>query len=1143
MDIFKKLTGKKNSFQYVTGITILTCLIFLLLGVLVYSIENHNYETDKYNELKAIADQKVQMITIWKKERLADASVISQDYGFGATVRRYVTNPDQVDEKYLKNRLNSLVDEYGYIQVAILAQDQKVILKSEGIDYPHGSALTIPLESTLVVNRPVLTDFYVVEEMDLVLISIVASIQDENRQPVGFIHFQIDPSKVLFTSLQSWPIPSTTAETLLVKRVGERVVFISQTRYLPTAPLSRSFSLELTDIPAVQAALGKTGHTEGVDYRGEPVVAYLTTIPGTGWIIVSKIDKAEVFAELYRETGLLTGVILLLNLFVISFGINISHTRQSNLYKRLYQTQKDETLVREFFRATLYSMGDGVIITDTSGLITQMNPVAEKLTGWMENEAIGIPLHTVFSIMNGETRLPVDDPARIVMTAGVAGSLCEKTILIARNGTEYPIVESGAPIHIAGQIDGIVLVFRDMSTEYGLQEMMHSQNERYQLLFDHLQQGFALFELQQTDQGLPSDLLLIDANLAFERILGLTVPALQGKSITELFGFTDSFWVKTIGSVAITQKPASFEYRLDSTGSTYEFLTYAPTGGQVALLLNDITARKQAEDAIRTSEMNYRNRSRELELLYTLSSSLREAQTEDEIYTLIMHQLNTIITCDSAEVIISDPITDRFTIVQASGFLQNSRGISFSASEGVTSDIVASRESLMITDYGSHPKAFFQDPAAREIGPALFVPMQDKNDLIGVLVVTRRKGKNTTDFAESELRLLGAISELAGSALHRVRMSKKAAAQLRRTQSLHAIDSTISGSFDLQHVLQAILSTACTELKVDAAAIALLNQETMILDYKAICGFTLPGRDLPHIRLQKSLAAESVIHQQTSHLIDIVEKPELLEQNPLLQKNQFADYYATPIIAKGKILGVLEVFHRQKVSPDQDWFDYYETLAGQASLAIDNLTLFESIQSNNHQLRITYDHTLEGWSGSMDLHCGDLEGSSVALAECAIAIARRMNISGKELIDLRRAALLHDIGEMGLPAALLQKPAALTSAERQLLESHPRLGFQIVNRIDYLQDAANIIHAHHERWDGSGYPDHLRQSAIPTGAAILAVADVWLALASNRPWRPRWEPERIVEYLLQNRGILFDPLVVDQCISLLQENPEYFQTG
>lgn len=1137
--MLKRLVKQTFSRRNITGITILICLIFGGIGALVFNIEIKNYTTDKYNEQKAIANQKIDQIRNWQNERLSDARVISQNQHFGKLVGLLQDSPEDTDLAYIQQTIDSLVDAYGYYGIGVLARDGTLLLHTENFFAQDHNLLANPIETTLVSDQPAFTDFYLTNDNNQVLLSIVAILHGDNQQPVGYIHFQIDPTDFLFPLLQTWPIPTSTAETLLVKRVDNRIVFINPTRFFPAAPLSRSISVTETHIPAVQAVLGKTGYTEGTDYRGEAVVAYITPVQGTGWYMVSKMDKAEVFAALYQQTGLLTGVILLLNLIVISISINLNHSQQNQLYKKLFSLQKDENQIREFFRATLYSMGDGVIITDINGLITQMNPVAENLTGWREAEALGTPLAEVFKLLQSVTRTPVEDTAQMVMIGNAESISGQQFILVSRNGKEYPIIHSGDPIILAGEVDGVVLVFRDMSRENNLRELAIKQNERYQLLFDHLQQGFALFSLNVEDENTIPDLRLIDANLAFERMIGSTVEALQGKPLSQVLSFTDPYWIRTIGEVAVTRNPANFEYFFEQTKNTYEIQTYSPTSGQVALLINDISSRKRTEEAIKISERNFRTRSRELEILYTLSTSLRETQEEGDILPILLHQLNTIIPCDAAEVILCDPTGEMFTVIQASGFLCDSQGLSFSSNTGVTSEVAIRRESLILHDYTSHPKAFFADPAAREIGPALFVPMQDKDDLIGILFAARRKGKDSQDFSESELRLISAVSELAGTAIHRVRMSKKARVQLRRTQSLHAIDSTISGSFDLQQVLKTILSTTCTELRVEAAAIAILNHETMALEYQAVHGFTWNDLKLPRIQLPRSLAAEAVMNQKTIHVMGMADH-ENANHFPFSPREKLRDYYAAPIIAKGKILGILEVFSGDSVHTDQDWYDYLETLAGQASLAIDNLTLFESIQATNHQLRITYDHTIEAWSRSIDLHCGEPEGSSIMLAELTIAIATRMEITGKELIDLRRAALLHDIGEANLPDSVLKKTKPLTATERKQIEQHPLVGYEIVNRIDFLRGAAELIRAHHERWDGSGYPDRLRSTDIPIGASILAVADVWMALLSNRPWRAQWTAEQIIDHFTQNKGVLFDPNICDLSITLFHEHPYLF---
>ena len=152
-----------------------------------------------------------------------------------------------------------------------------------------------------------------------------------------------------------------------------------------------------------------------------------------------------------------------------------------------------------------------------------------------------------------------------------------------------------------------------------------------------------------------------------------------------------------------------------------------------------------------------------------------------------------------------------------------------------------------------------------------------------------------------------------------------------------------------------------------------------------------------------------------------------------------------------------------------------------------------------------------------------------------IALAQRMGIPESEFEHFRRGALLHDIGKMGIPDEILQKPDALTEAETAIMRMHPEMGHQILSGIDFLEPALDIPYCHHERWDGTGYPRKLKGEEIPLAARIFAVADVWDALTSDRPYRPAWSEEKALEYLRSQSGKYFDPKVLDVFLEMISE--------
>jgi putative nucleotidyltransferase with HDIG domain len=193
-----------------------------------------------------------------------------------------------------------------------------------------------------------------------------------------------------------------------------------------------------------------------------------------------------------------------------------------------------------------------------------------------------------------------------------------------------------------------------------------------------------------------------------------------------------------------------------------------------------------------------------------------------------------------------------------------------------------------------------------------------------------------------------------------------------------------------------------------------------------------------------------------------------------------------------------------------------------------------ALERSNRELMEAYNSTLEGWSKALELRDEETEGHTQRVADLTVRLARRMGFSDDDLVQIQRGALLHDIGKMGIPDEILNKPGPLSEAEWESMRKHPIYAYQMLSPITYLRPALAIPCCHHERWDGSGYPLGWKAQDIPMPARIFAVVDVWDALSSDRPYRDAWPEERVLEHLDSHKGVLFDPDVVDEYTRMIK---------
>ncbi|MCX5717744.1 MAG: PAS domain S-box protein [Nitrospirae bacterium] len=350
--------------------------------------------------------------------------------------------------------------------------------------------------------------------------------------------------------------------------------------------------------------------------------------------------------------------------------------------------------------------------------------------------------------------------------------------------------------------------------------------------------------------------------------------------------------------------------------------------------------------------------------------------------------------------------------------------------------------------------------------------------------------------------------------------------QLQRLTTLRDIATAILSSLDLKVMLNVLLDHLINRLNIDAAVITLLNRHTLAMEYAESRGFRSNGISNIKLELGEGLAGQVAIERRLISIPNLHDK-EIPGVNPLfLKKEGLVAYYGLPLIAKGQVKGILELFHRTTMDPDSEWLEFMDALAAQTAIAIDNATLFNELQSSNIEITRAYDSTLVGWSRALDLRDKETEGHSQRVTGLTMQIARAVGLTESELVHIRRGALLHDIGKLGIPDSILLKSSPLNEEEWEIMKQHPIYAYQMLSPINFLRPALDIPYCHHEKWDGTGYPHGLTGEDIPIAARIFAAADVWDALCSARSYRGAFKEEKAVEHMRSLEGTHFDPEVL-----------------
>ena len=354
--------------------------------------------------------------------------------------------------------------------------------------------------------------------------------------------------------------------------------------------------------------------------------------------------------------------------------------------------------------------------------------------------------------------------------------------------------------------------------------------------------------------------------------------------------------------------------------------------------------------------------------------------------------------------------------------------------------------------------------------------------------------------------------------------------------TLLEVSSALASTLDLGDVLQITITSVTDLLEIETGAIYVLDEGDLYL------GATTPPlppgfprelrqarlTDHPHIR--QAIETKAPVYLSDARNAQLTE-----EERVVVETRHLVSILYFPLLLKDEAIGAFIVGTTTEPRQfSENEINICRSLSSQSSLAITNARLYEDTQNAIDEVTQAYDATLIGWSQMLDLRDHITDEHTRRVVELTLALAEKMGIPVSEFDHLRRGALLHDIGKMGIPDEILQKKGPLTEEEMAVMRTHPELGYQILSGIDFLESALEIAYCHHEKWDGNGYPLGLHGEDIPLSARIFAVVDVWDALTSDRPYRPAWDEERALAYIRDQAGEYFDPAVVAVFLDMME---------
>jgi putative nucleotidyltransferase with HDIG domain len=375
-------------------------------------------------------------------------------------------------------------------------------------------------------------------------------------------------------------------------------------------------------------------------------------------------------------------------------------------------------------------------------------------------------------------------------------------------------------------------------------------------------------------------------------------------------------------------------------------------------------------------------------------------------------------------------------------------------------------------------------------------------------------------FTPAELR--SAVAE----ALEKARLLRENIS-MRALMPLFEVSKEIIGEIDPKKLLDGILGIAVKETHADKACVYLVDETTGKLIMKE--EFGLSSDFCMNVKEKYSeKIAELILKEKKMLLVTPeVKLPPDFEELREMEGTSYSIYM--PLTIRGNIIGILyigRISSKHPFSPAE--VELVSVLGGQAAAAIENARLYEKLQQSYLSMIVTLSGVVEARDLYTDKHMKDI-------AEYSVEIAQKLKLSDNDTEDIRKAALLHDLGKICIPDHILMKADKLSDDEMDIIRRHPVAGAKIIESVEPIKYAREIIKHHHEYYDGTGYPDGLRGHKIPLGARIISVADAFGAMTTDRPYRKALSIEKAIKELKEYAGIQFDPDVVDIFISILRE--------
>jgi len=519
----------------------------------------------------------------------------------------------------------------------------------------------------------------------------------------------------------------------------------------------------------------------------------------------------------------------------------------------------------------------------------------------------------------------------------------------------------------------------------------------------------------------------------------------------------------------------------------------------------------------------------ELSALFQVSNTLREAKTLDEMLPIILRSTVQAMQCDQGVLSLIDRERSEVVVRVATPGQASLLGMRTKIGEGVSGRVVQTGVPMLPPDFANLQPP---EPVRRVIGEPRTVmcyPLKTGAEVVGTLYLSAPQPR---EFTEGDLKLLGTIADMAASAIHRARLFEELEHRVHELSTLFDVGKMVTASLRVEEVLEFIVGAAARAVHAEGCYLFLWDERAERLVLRATHGF--PAEDVGYMKYRQGegLCGWVFLEGKTVNAPNLSADPRWkrdVEHEAPLPSGRANNALVVPLLVGQKILGVLGAVNKMGAPAFSESDESLLTALGsEAAISIENARLYEDVRG----LSIA---TIRSLATAIDARDPYTRGHSDEVTRLAVQLARALGWSGADLEMLEFAALLHDVGKIAIPDAILRKAEPLTPDEWNISRLHPYHSAQIVKPVEPLQRIVPWIYHHQEKWDGSGYPDGLKGEAIPLAARIIAVVDAFNAMTTDRPYRRALSREQAIAELKRGAGTQFDPMVVQVFVRLEEE--------